>query len=394
MTERCSTVLNEIKQFADGEDLLKPISLEDLDGKERNQIYNFIETEYCNRIEFEKKSSNYGKNKQVVLMLTKITGKKEVKKAPVQIDDTIVHFFYTHNKLPIAIVNHKFLDYYLDCLDPYFDCRATFAQFLEDIETHETVGKLISHINQIQESILNYISTHPSMKQFQNTRFQQEIDFIKSGIYKTHCTLYTKENHNKLFISVDIIKANYTILNHYHPEIFRNSTSWSDFVNLFCGEKPIHTLLNSKYWRERTLGQAGITPKTNKLAEYFVRKILHEMQTPATDVVLLNNDEVVLQYDPLVLRRLMDNYHGTFFKVIPFRLIKLPQYNYFVKEYFNPPQSVDNDQIAITRCEFKCIPLPFFMQCVKKYEDKPITEIDRKFTIESGHVATLDVSIF
>ncbi|CAF0911121.1 unnamed protein product [Rotaria sp. Silwood1] len=220
MTERCSIVLNEIKQLADGEDLSKSISLEDLDGKERNQIYNFIETEYCNRID------------------------------------------------------------------------------------------------------------------------------------------------------------------------------WLDFVNLFCGEKPIHTLLNSKLWRQRTLGQARITPKTNQLAEYFVRKILHEMQTPTTDVVLLHNDEAVLQYNPLVFRRLMDNYHGTFFKVIPFRLVKLPQYNYFVKEYFDPSQSVDNDQIVITRCEFKCIPLPFLMQCIKKYEDKPITEIDRKVTIEYGHVATLDEFIF
>ncbi|CAF4701245.1 unnamed protein product [Rotaria sp. Silwood1] len=219
MTERCSIVLNEIKQLADGEDLSKSISLEDLDGKERNQIYNFIETEYCNRID------------------------------------------------------------------------------------------------------------------------------------------------------------------------------WLDFVNLFCGEKPIHTLLNSKLWRQRTLGQARITPKTNQLAEYFVRKILHEMQTPTTDVVLLHNDEAVLQYNPLVFRRLMDNYHGTFFKVIPFRLVKLPQYNYFVKEYFDPSQSVDNDQIVITRCEFKCIPLPFLMQCIKKYEDKPITEIDRKKIVWKSDHGVTDVLI-
>jgi hypothetical protein len=34
------------------------------------------------------------------------------------------------------------------------------------------------------------------------------------------------------------------------------------------------------------------------------------------------------------------------------------------------------------------------MQCIKQYEGKPVLEIDRKFSIETGDVATFDESIF
>ena len=91
---------------------------------------------------------------------------------------------------------------------------------------------------------------------------------------------------------------------------------------------------------------------------------------------------------------MFDRYHNSFFKVLAFRLVKLPKYDYFVKEYFDPFQISDDQRIVVTDREFKCIPLPFIMQCIKQYQGKPVLEVDRKFLTESGRVATLDESIF
>ena len=107
------------------------------------------------------------------------------------------------------------------------------------------------------------------------------------------------------------------------------------------------------------------------------------------DIVMLSGDEFVITYDREMYHRLFQRYYGAFFKVLAFRLVKLPKYNYFVKEYFDP-----TDESIVTKRELKCIPLVFLMQCIKQYEGKPIVEADRKFMAETRFVATFDSSIF
>ena len=99
-------------------------------------------------------------------------------------------------------------------------------------------------------------------------------------------------------------------------------------------------------------------------------------------------------YEPGVFRQLFEHHNGTFFRVEAFRLIKLPKYDFFVKEFFDPLQETNDQQIVVTRSEFKCAPAYAIMQCIKCYEGKPILELDRKFTVETGQTATLDEPMF
>jgi hypothetical protein len=394
ITEQYSAVLEEIKQFNEGEETSKRISLEGLSPKERCQIYNILEMYYCEQLQYEKQSVFRGEHKQIVLVIKKIIDLEEVKMRPVQVDDTIIQYFCKYTKLPLPLANHKFIDYILDLLDPYTNCRATFAQFLRDIKVHHTVNKLNDHINQVIDTILRHITEHPSVQAFKTNTFEMEMSFLQSSLYKTHCKFYTKENQDKLFISIDINKADYTIFKHYHPEVFENLSTWQEFVQSFCHEKPIQTLILSKHLRQRVFGEAKLTQKTKSLAEYFIHKVLHEIKITPTDVIMLSGDEAVISYNPLTFRSMFDRYNNSFFKVLAFRLVKLPKYDYFVKEYFDPFQTPDDQRIVVTNCELKCVPLPFIMQCIKQYEGKPILDMDRKFLTETGHVATLDESIF
>jgi hypothetical protein len=392
--DRCSAVLEEIKEFNEREQTSISITLEGLTPKEREQIYNAVETDYDGKLQYEKRIAFHGGDKQVTLIVTKVTGDTQTKMISVTVDDAVVRHFRRHTKLPLPLSKHQFIDYYLDCLDPYTDCRAMFSQFLQDIEAHEMFYKLNNRIEEIVNRIVSHMKEHPSTQIFKNGIYTEEMNFRKSSSYRNHCKLYTKQNHDKLFISVDIIKANYTIVKHYHPEIFDHLSTWEDFVLSFCNEKPIHTLKLSKPIRERIFGNANFGKKLDFLAEYFVYKILHEMNVPHDNLMMVATDEIVLSYDPVTFHRIFNRYHGTFYKVLAFRLVKLPKYDYFVKEYFDPSSEVDNQQIVFTHSEFKCIPLPFIMQCIKQYEGKPVLEIDRKFSVETGDVATFDESIF
>ncbi|CAM4919538.1 unnamed protein product [Rotaria socialis] len=384
------TVLKEIQEFNKGDLTLKHITLEGLDAKGRYKVYNTIDTQYSGRLTYEKHSHSSGQQKQAFLILKKKTGATDeiVIRKPL-VDHLTVLSFKKYTQLPLPLTNNMFFDYYLDVLDPYTGCRATFAQFFRDIEAHETIYKLNDRINRISENIIHYLIEHPSVQAFKQRVFDEEMAFIQASKYKSKTTVYTPENHDKLFISVDINKAYYNVLKHYYPEIFRNSATWQEFVNTFCDEQLITTLSSSKFLRLITFSKASIRKSTNSLSEYFIHKVLHEMSVPYDKIVMLSGDEFIIPYDRDMYDNLFGRYHGTFFKVLAFRLVKLPKYNYFVKEHFSP-----TDESVITHRELKCIPQVFIMQCIKQYEGKAILEVDRKFMAETSFVATFDKSIF
>ncbi|CAF1630744.1 unnamed protein product [Rotaria magnacalcarata] len=384
------TVLKEIQQFNEGDLTSKQIALEGLDAKQRYKVYSTIETQYSGRLAYEKQSLSNGQQKQVFLILTKTTNATDeiVIRKPL-VDHLTVLSFQKYTQLPLPLANNMFFDYYLDVLDPYTGCRATFAQFLKDIEIHETIYKLNDRINRISENIIHYLIEHPSVQAFKQRVFDEEMALIQTSKYKSKKTVYTPENQDKLFISVDINKAYYNVLKHYYPEVFRNLATWQEFVNTFCDEQLIHTLSTSKFLRLITFSKAIIRTKVNSLSEYFIHKVLHEMSVPYDKIVMLSGDEFVIPYDRDMYDNLFGRYHGTFFKVLAFRLVKLPKYNYFVKEHFNP-----TDESVITHRELKCIPQVFIVQCIKQYEGKAILEVDRKFMAERNYVATFDKSIF
>ncbi|UJR06862.1 hypothetical protein I4U23_011151 [Adineta vaga] len=393
--DRYCTILDEIKQFSEQEEEpSKCMSFDGLNPKERAKIYGIFETTYHRFLQFEKQCTFDNNQKQTVLIVRKIAPEKQLEPTSVTVTDTIVHEFRKYTKLSLPLTKHEFIDYYLDCLDPYTNCRILFSQFIEDIQRYENISRLKSCIEQLLNNIISYLNNHPSTQTFKNNIYEEEMKLLKSSPYKSKGELYKKENASKLFISIDIIKATYNIVKNYHPEIFNHLSTWEEFVFSFCSEKPIHTIAISKPVRERTLGCAKFGKKISSLAEYFIHKVLHEMQINPNDIVNITTDEAILSYDSTIFHRMFNDYHKSFFKVQAFRLVKLPKYDYFVKEYFHPIQGQDSESIEIINRELRCIPMIFIMQCIKQYEDKPILEIDRKFAVESGHIATLDEPIF
>jgi hypothetical protein len=386
----CSVILKEIKQFNEGDLTCQHITLEGLDAKGRHEVYDAIETQYSGRLAFVKQSFSNGQNKQVSLVLTKKTNANdEITIQKALVDDRTVQCFRTYTQFPLPLGNNLFFDYYLNVLDPYTGCRATFTQFMQDIETHGTIIKLNARIDRVSENIVQYITDHPSVQAFKNRAFEEEMTFRDTSKYKSRKTIYTSENEGKLFISVDINKAYYTVVKHYYPDVFRNLATWQEFVDTFCDQQPIPTLANSKSIRVIAFSKANLRKKTHFLSEYFIHMVLHEMVVPPDDIVMLSGDEFVIPYDRDLYQRLFDHYHGAFFKVLAFRLVKLPKYNYFVKEHFDP-----KDESVITLREFKCMPHVFLMQCIKQYEGRAILEPDRKFMAETSYVATFDEPIF
>jgi hypothetical protein len=108
-------------------------------------------------------------------------------------------------------------------------------------------------------------------------------------------------------------------------------------------------------------------------------------------VALLSGDEVVVPYTPELYRSLHAEYKaGDFYKVQAFRLLRLLERDFYVKEYFDAAGSgsialpTDSD---ICAREIKCVAAKNVMEVICHYEGRAVTDLDLRFTDESGRVA-------
>ena len=86
--------------------------------------------------------------------------------------------------------------------------------------------------------------------------------FIEDDMNKyavTHTDLPTKDifkpsNDGKLFISIDMRKANFSALKNYDSGIFDSVDTWEEFISRYTDNKHI---INSKYIRQVILGNCN-----------------------------------------------------------------------------------------------------------------------------------------
>lgn len=85
--------------------------------------------------------------------------------------------------------------------------------------------------------------------------------------------IYNIANSGKIFLSIDIIQANFTILRDLCPSIFVKDSkvlSWYKFVkNLTKSE----FIAKSKYFRELVFGNTGFIGKSGTYQEIFIDTI-------------------------------------------------------------------------------------------------------------------------
>ena len=114
----------------------------------------------------------------------------------------------------------------------------------------------------------------------------------------THENLPNKDifkpiNDGKLFISIDMRKANFSSLYHYDNNMFSGAKTWEEFISKFTNNKHI---INSKYIRQVILGNCN--PKRHITYERYLMDMvltyLVEAYVPMNRIIFFSNDEIVI----------------------------------------------------------------------------------------------------
>lgn len=185
--------------------------------------------------------------------------------------------------------------------EPYFTARLHLYNRVFPIEQRwEVFSNSLDHYkneqdfyedyNRVKEDCINYIK---ETKGFQ--RFNQE-DMNQFRVVNTNFAtrdVYKETNVGKWFLSIDMVKANFTALKAYDTTIFGDAITWEDFIAKFT--KNMH-FIESKYLRQVVMGT--LNPKRQVTYEKYLMDHIMEILISSgfgDQIHTFVNDEVVVE---------------------------------------------------------------------------------------------------
>lgn len=279
--------------------------------------------------------------------------------------------------IPLRLFQEPYFADRLELYDRFYGTLSKWELFEKELEKYHCEQDYFEEYNRVKDSVITNIKNSEGYQQFNNedmNKFCVQNDGLPSK------DIFKPSNDGKLFISIDMRKANFSALQHYDSTIFASASTWEDFIGLYTDNRHI---INSKYIRQVILGNCN--PKRHITYEkYLMDMILTGIKKyNLTDkVVFFSNDEVVFEVDRAtkietllyMCKCLKEDIEEDFMLPVTaelFTLYKINGTDGYYKEIFE-----ENEE---TNIEFKCLDnymLPFVL---RKFNGEEITESDKVF---------------
>ena len=303
--------------------------------------------------------------------------------------------FVNDHKIPIDLLydDHMFY-YFLDLYESTFKSRTKYDKLLETVNT-KFDGKpqlFLENYHNVREKLITDLSENEFMKEFnsQNTRIIDLYNLPSEENQYPSKSIYNNSNDRKIFISFDLVKANFSALMYHNSKIFNSEKpiSYNEWISRYTD---LDYIINSKYTRQVVFGK--LNPSRQIKVEKFMIwkalkhfKDLFEKNQIEAKVVSFNVDEVVFETSLDVINlwdKILDDIETIKEENIP---IKATVFNVVLKRFktFND-SNIDVYQKIFYRgnketwMELKSVPLCFYAQVHKLINDMPISEYDLTF---------------
>jgi len=192
-----------------------------------------------------------------------------------------------------------------------------FKQIYKD-KYNEDEQAYFEEYRKLKDSVINYIKESPAFKHLNERNMN---DFVVTEFQQIRSQdVYKDINVGKEFISIDMVKANFSSFVAYgHIEMkgeslepgklaFFDSYDWQDFMEQFTDNEHF---INSKYIRQVIFGNCN-AQRVTKYEKYLMSCVLHSLlkKLNLTDEVVYNlyTDEIILDADKLTKDQIKDVY--------------------------------------------------------------------------------------
>lgn len=283
--------------------------------------------------------------------------------------------------LPIMFYGDDMFNYFANLYDPYLKVFAKKELLLSELAKNKESNDIFNEYSKLAAKMIHTISSLDVYKKFNEDSLKQ---FVSETKYESKKALYQKENKDKIFCSIDMVKANYSVLRFYNEELVLGTQKYEELFQSFSNNE---YLQHSKKFRQVVFG--NLNPKKQQILQKFLMsKLKIDLMTliDSEDIYFSSPDELVFEVKkPLDLKAVLGHMPcpADNFRVSNFQLKLVHEnFDFFVKK------SLDNDKI-----EFKNVPQNYLAQVVKYFQGQEILENDRKFMLE-GQIATFDKNLF
>ena len=278
--------------------------------------------------------------------------------------------------IPIRLFQEPYFTDRLKLFDKFYGTLEKWNIFIDELQRHNCEQDYFEEYNRVKDAAILSIKNSEAYKRF------NEEDMNKYRV--THENLPNKDifkpsNDGKLFISIDMRKANFSSLYHYDNSMFSGAKTWEEFISKFTENKHI---INSKYIRQVILGNCN--PKRHITYEKHLMNevldvLIKEIGYWFDEIVFFSNDEIVIDmgnYADCIRNRnitksKLEEYFDFPLKVELFYLHKINGTDGYYKEIVK--------DINERSFEFKCLDnymLPFV---IRNFLGEEITDSDKVF---------------
>ena len=305
-----------------------------------------------------------------------IMGKNDNKKLTKEFSKNVLKRWVKDYSLPIKIFEEPYFSYLIDLYDEHLNTIEKLDKLRRIVSNFSTDDEYLTHNNNLTEKIVGEILNVEAYKEF-NTKKMDEYN-ISSQYPKKD--IYKKENVDKTFISIDLVKANYQALKYIDSSIVFNTNNYNEFIKKFTDYDYI---VESKYIRQVIFGR--LNPKRQiKVARYLIEKVIeHILESNLLNeeaIAMASSDEVIFELNDDNLKALL-NLHEKIREEIKSKLnidvdieiftLKDIEDGAYVKEFLNK----DGYQFA-------CAPQIYYPQIFKLYNNMELNDMDLVFKHE------------
>lgn len=272
--------------------------------------------------------------------------------------------------------------------EPYFSDRLRLFDFLYDsVSKWELFTKEFKKYDSSEDYLNDYsrikdeaIETVRSTEGFQLFSAYGVNDFSIKSKGLPSGRIYKPENNGRIYLSIDMKKANFSALHEYRDDIFGGAHTWEEFISRFTDNKHI---INSKYIRQVIMG--NLNPKRQTayekvLMDKLLTDILHAKVISKKHVAAFLADEIIFDVTDLENRHevIADIYKISsqvpYMKTEVFSLHKI--YGYGVDGYIKNNFSMSNAGCSI---KVKCVDKDMMAFVARYLLKEPVTDSDRMF---------------
>ena len=309
------------------------------------------------------------------------------------VTDTLKQRFCKDMNLSIKIFEEPYFANFLELYDKQFKSISKYNRFIEAVNKFGSEQAYFEAYNKLKDDVIEYLNGNPEMTFFAQSEDMSKFTCQNKG-YPTN-DIFKDTNDGKAFVSIDMVKGNFTALHHYNPNIVKGCDTYEDFIRTFTD---VSHFVESKYIRQVVFG--NIIPKRQVAYEkYLMDMVLTELLKTGVvkpeNVEFFSTDEIVLAVPDEMLCDGMVNeeFYNSVMNVVKwakenninvrgefFELRKIPGTHGYVKKFMMGKDGVD----------FKCLDFLTMPFVLRAYQGEKPNDMDKIFLYEGKKVMLME----